>query len=457
MAHSCNLTLTVFLGILLGSFVSCSAPQVRPSTDPAIAAAVDGVNADSVRTYIDELVSFHTRHTLSAQSDPEHGLGAAMEYLAARCRKWARKAASVRNEPLVDIVRYTVGGNGGRYDRIVSVPELMVTLPGTKADREILLVAHVDTRVNDIMDSTSFAPGANDDGSGVACLLEVVRILSGIPLEQTVKCLFVSGEEQALDGSSYFAARAREERWPVQAVLSNDMIGNTVASGTGLKEDHKVRVFSESPEGEDSDSRQLARYIKEMAGLYVPDQEVVLNYRRDRYRRGGDQLSFQREGFTAIRMCEYCESYDRTHQYVRTEDGIAYGDLPSGIDFAYLVRNIRINVAVVMNLAQAPSVPENVRLANANELDNNTILSWSPVLTGDGKPDRTVSYQVLCRETDQSMWMTTLPLGIDGKVAGEPDSSGKMAFRCPLSKDNYYFAVRAVSAGGHPSLPALAR
>ncbi len=361
-------------------FLSVSCGRGAPSqADPQISAAVADVSIDSVKTYIGELVAFNTRHTLSSQTDPARGLGAAVSYLAERCARWAESAPAGRPRPVVEKVAYTVGENGGRYDRVVEVPELMVTLPGTKAEREILLMAHIDTRVLDVMDSTAFAPGADDDGSGLACLLETVRILSGIPLEQTVKCLFVSGEEQGLDGSRHFAARARSEGWPVQAVLNNDMIGNTRASGTELREDRKVRVFSESRSGEDSDSRQLARYIKEMAAVYVPDQEIVLNYRTDRYRRGGDHSSFLREGFTAVRICEYCEDYERTHQDVRTENGIDYGDLPSYIDFDYLVRNIRVNLAAVMNLAMAPAPPANVLIANANDLDNNTILSWEKV------------------------------------------------------------------------------
>ncbi len=429
---------------------ACSPRSAAPAgVDPVIADALASVEIDSVRSYIDDLVGLHTRHTLSTLTDPQRGLGAAVTYLENRCRKWAETVPAGHPKPQVERVHYTVGENGGRYDRVATVPELMVTLPGTDGSREILLMAHIDTRVIDVMDSTAFAPGADDDGSGLACLLEAVRILSGIPLEQTVKCLFVSGEEQGLDGSRHFARRAREEQWPVLAVLSNDMIGNSRASGTELHEDHKVRIFSESSGGEDSDSRQLARYVKEMAGIYVPEQEVVLNYRSDRYRRGGDQRYFQQEGFTAIRVCEYCEDYERTHQDVRTEDGVDYGDLPSYMDFPYLVRNIRINLAAVMNLAMAPATPVNVRIANAGELDNNTILAWDPV------PGEHVTYQVLCRETDQSVWLPAFPMGLSDKV--EANASGKVEFTCPLSKDNYYFAVRAVSADGHPGLPGVAR
>ncbi len=436
--------------VAMAMTASCRVRQscAPAAADPAISAAVAQVNSDSVKVYIDELVSLHTRHTLSTQTDPGKGLGAAMAYLASRCERWAQEAAAGRPRPLIEQDFYTVGENGGRYDRITQVPELMVTLPGTRAEREILLVAHVDTRVIDVMDSTAFAPGADDDGSGVACLLEAVRILSQVPLEQTVKCLFVSGEEQGLDGSHHFATRAKAEAWPVLAVLSNDMIGNVRASGTELREDHKVRVFSESRSGEDSDSRQLARYIKEMAAIYVPDQEIVLNYRTDRYRRGGDHSSFLREGFNAVRVCEYCEDYERTHQDVRTEDGVDYGDLPMYMDFPYLIRNIRVNLAAVMNLAMAPARPENVRIANAMELDNHTRLTWDPVQGSAG-----ISYQVLCRETYQPTWLPALPMDLSDTVP----ASAEPQFYCPLSKDNYYFAVRTVSAGGHPSLPAVAR
>jgi hypothetical protein len=424
--------------------VSCQSrvhsDMLAQKADPVISDALAQVSSDSIRTWIEELVAFHTRHTLSTQTDPGRGIGAAVRYIASRCEAWGQHSEGVRPTPVVEVIYYTVGEGGGRYDRVLKVPQVMVTLPGTKADREILLSAHIDTRVSDVMDSTAFAPGANDDGSGLACLLEVVRILSGVPLEQTVRCLFVSGEEQGLDGSRYMAARAKAEGWQIEAMINNDMIGNAVASGTGLKEDHKVRVFSESRSGEDSNPRQLARFIKETAGIYVPDQEVKLIYRLDRYGRGGDHTPFLREGFTAVRMSEYCENYDRTHQDVRTENGIDYGDLLSGVDIPSLTRNIRINLATVMNLALSPARPENVRIANARELENHTVLAWDPV-------NPSVSYEILFRETDQPEWQV---LGM--VAAGEAP-----AFQCPYSKDNYFFAVRSLSATGNPSLPAVAR
>lgn len=443
----------LLLNFLLAGAVLVSACQksdqsvriAELSADPVITEAVARVSPDSIRTWIEELVGFHTRHTLSSQTDPDRGIGAAVRYIVSRCENWAQRSEGIRPVPEIEVIYYTAGENGGRYDRVLQVPEVLVTLPGTKADWEILLSAHIDTRVADVMDSTAFAPGANDDGSGLACLLEVVRVLSEIPLEQTVKCMFVSGEEQGLDGSRFMAARAKAEGWPVLAMINNDMIGNAVASGTGLREDHKVRVFSESRLGEDSDPRQLARYIRETARTYVPDQEVKLIYRNDRYRRSGDHTPFLREGFTAVRMSEYCENYDRTHQDVRTENGIDYGDVLTGVDIPSLTRNIRINLATAMNLGQAPSRPENARIANAGELENHTVIAWDPVQNPDGQADPTVSYEILYRETDQPEWQLL------GRVPSD------FTFQCPLSKDNYFFAVRSVSSAGHPSLPAVAR
>lgn len=426
-----------------------SAEPVEDQSDPKIVDAVSQVSADSIRTSIESLVAFHTRHTLSSQTDPDKGIGAAVAYVVRRCEEWARAAEGVRPAPTVEVLHFPAGEKGGRYDRVLTVPEVLVTIPGTKGEREILLSAHLDTRVADVMDSTAFAPGANDDASGVSCLLEVVRILSGIPLEQTVKCMFVSGEEQGLDGSRFLAAKARSEGWPVIAMINNDMIGNTLASETDWIEDRKVRVFSESRTGVDSDPRQLARYVKETARTFVPDQEVKLIYRNDRYRRSGDHTPFLQEGFTAVRMSEYNENYDRTHQDVRTEGDFAYGDVVEGVDIPYLTRNTQINLATVMNLAQAPARPAKARIANAGELENHTSIVWEPVRKEDGSIDTDLSYEILFRETDLPEWQVL------DTVTPAP-SLLMPVYRCPLSKDNYFFAVRSVSAAGNPSLPVLA-
>ncbi|MBQ7221985.1 MAG: M20/M25/M40 family metallo-hydrolase [Bacteroidales bacterium] len=434
----------IVASIALFALTSCckqSAVQATIKADPVIVNALAQVSADSIETYINDLVAFHTRHNLSTQTDPEKGLGAAVNYLVAKCESWT---------PNVEVIRYDAGGPGTRLGREVNLPCVLVTLPGTEGAGEIILMAHIDTRVADNNDSTSFAPGANDDASGMACLLETARIVSKIPLKQTIKCLFVSGEEHGLLGSQAVAKIAKAEGWPILGVINNDMISNAVSSETNLETIDMVRVFSDSPNGEDSDARQWARYIKECAATYVPGHEVKLMYRNDHYRRGGDHTSFSNEGFVAVRMSEYYENYDRTHQLVHEENGIAYGDVISGLSVPYLVKNIRVNMAAAMSLASAPAKPAGARIANANALSNYTVLSWRPVLKADGTPDETVHYEVLYRETDQPVWQ------VYGEYELDPSENVQKA-EFPLSKDNYFYAVRSVSEGGHPSLPAVCR
>lgn len=435
---------TLFVASLLATTQLATA---HVAIDPVITETLNGVSADSINVYIQELISFHTRHNLSTQTDAKKGLGAAVKYLEARCQRYADAAPTSRPKPIVEIVRYDTGGPKSRLGREVNLPNVMVTLPGTEGSKEIVMLAHIDTRVNDNSDGETYAPGANDDGSGVSCLLETVRLLSQVPLQQTVKCIFVSGEEHGLLGAGHMANVAKEKNWPIIAVLNNDMIGNAEASETGLMTTNMVRCFSDSPQGEDSDARQLARYIKEMAESYVPGHEVKLIYRNDRYRRGGDHTPFLRNGYPAIRMCEYYENYDRTHQVIREENGIKYGDVPAGVCVPYLIKNIKVNLAAVMNLAQAPTQPSGTSIANANALSNYTILDWDPVLKADGSVDETVSYQVLYRETDQSVWKIY-------QNCPAATTQEKQQVKIPISKDNFFYAIRAIK-DGHASLPTI--
>lgn len=432
---------------VMATMCSKSVNAIDERLDPIIAETVSKVCEDSLGSYIDKLVSFHTRHSMSSQTDPERGLGAAVNWLKTRCEDYAARAEGIRPRPIVETIYYKTSSN---MDREVTVPDILVTIPGTAGESEILVMAHIDTRVNNLADSTTFAPGANDDGSGISCLLEIVRLLSEVPLEQTVKCLFVTCEEQSLGGSAFMAAKAREENWPLIAVINNDMIGNAEASGTHLVETDVVRIFSESRSGVDSNERQLARYVKEIGERYVPGHTVKLMYRADRYRRGGDHSSFVNQGFTAVRMTEYYENYDRTHQVVREEDGIAYGDMPSGVCIPYLAKNIKVNLASIMNLADAPMAPAHAEIANANELSNYTILKWEQAKDSDGKIDQNASYEIMYRETDQPEWKI-----LDSCNANSQNEN--LSIEIPLSKDNYFFAVRSISAKGNASLPAFCR
>lgn len=394
-------------------------------TDKNIHHTISQIASDSIESYIHTLVGFHTRHNLSTQTDPNKGIGAAARWLHGKISGWIPLSDGRLS---VENVTYKAGGPGTRLERQVELTNVMAVLKGT-GSREILVLAHYDSRVNDNNDSTSFAPGANDNGSGVACMLESIRVMLGTPMDATIKFLFLSGEEHGLLGAAAMAEKAWEENWNVVAIVNYDMIGNTESSGTGHRDNSGNRVFS--AEGM---SRELARYIKETGETYVDNLTVHLVFRTDRYGRGGDHLPFLSKGYTAVRVSEYHENYDRTHQTVRIEEGIHYGDLPTGVDVEYVRKSTAMNVAAVMNLAKAPGLPTRVRM-NARELSNYTRLTWDAPEDGPS----VAGYYVLLRKTDQPVWQK--------KVYVEDNN-----ITLPYSKDNYFFGVCAVGSEGHRGL-----
>ncbi|MGM0529499.1 MAG: M28 family metallopeptidase [Bacteroidota bacterium] len=420
--------------------------------DPLIRNMVEGISRDSIEAYILKLVSFHTRHNLSVQDDPEIGIGAAWHWV----KKEMEQYIPVSDGRLsVEFVNYTVGGEGQRIKKETELRNVVATLKGTDPDddRILLVSAHLDSRVDDNYDSTTFAPGANDDGSGVAAILEMVRIMSKHEFPATIKFMIVTGEEQGLYGSSAMADIASEENWNIIAMLNNDMIGNSSSSGTLLNDNMRVRVFSEGvpayeteqmarlrayTAGEnDGKARQLARYIKEVGERYVDQINVTLIYRNDRFGRGGDHTPFCRKGFTAVRICEFNENYHRTHTTPGMRDGIMYGDLPEGVDYEYVRKNTGINLATLANLALSPGQPVNAGIV-VSGLSNSSTLRWEKPSVGK----EPAGYYILIRETYQSMWQNKIFV-TDTEVT------------IPYSKDNYFFAVQSVDSGGHESLPVF--
>ncbi len=247
--------------------------------------------------------------------------------------------------------------------------------------------------MSDVMDPDGDEPGANDDASGTAVSMELARVMSKRSFPATIVFMAVAGEEQGLYGSTHVAKRAKAENWNVDAMLNNDIVGNTYGMETDLKDNRSVRVFSEgvptaatgnekeiagliSLGGEnDSPSRELARYTKETGERYVDQLDVKLIYRRDRYLRGGDHIPFQQQGFTAVRLTEMNEDFTRQHQTIRTENGVNYGDLPDFVDFGYVQKVARMNLSVLANLALAPAEPQNVGIITSG-LTNRTQLKW---------------------------------------------------------------------------------
>jgi Zn-dependent M28 family amino/carboxypeptidase len=302
------------------------------------------------------------------------------------------------------------------------------------------------------MDRVNDAPGANDDGSGSAAVIECARVMSKHAFPATIIFVTVSGEEQGLLGAYYMANKAKKEGWDIEAVLNNDIMGSNNSNETNIIDNTRLRVFSEGlPAYEtekqakriralglenDGKARQLARYVKEIGERYVDNIQVVMIYRNDRFLRGGDHLPYVENGFAAVRITEMNENYNHQHQDVRKENGIQYGDLPEFMDFEYLRKNTAVNLSNLANLAKAPAMPQNVTV-EVKKLSNYTNLYWDKPATGKVK-----GYYILMRETTSAFWQ---------KKIFTTDTKASL----PYSKDNYFFAVQSVGEDGNESLPVV--
>ena len=447
--------MTRSLLLLLG--LGCATPvfaQNKPTTtpDPLILRMVQQVSEKNLRDDIYKLVSYGTRHTLSDTKSKKRGIGAARNWVEDEFKKYS-KASGGRLK--VEQDTFTVKPDGRRISQSVVMANVMATLPGTDpTDKRIFIVSgHIDSRVSDVMNATADAPGANDDGSGTVAVMELARVMSQQQFPATIIFVAVQGEEQGLYGSTHLAKRAKQEGWNLVAMLNNDIMGNSTGHDPEIKNTTQLRVFSEgvpateTPEEaklrrtlsseNDSPSRQLARYAREATKQYVPGHEVVLEYRPDRFLRGGDHTPFNQQGFTAVRFSEMNEDFRHQHQDLRTEKGEEYGDLPKFMDFAYLRSNTGVNLATLANLALAPAAPQNVGVLTA-ELTNRTQLKWDAPAAGE-KP---AGYYVLMRPTSAPEWEQKFFV---------TDTTADM----PFSKDNFLFGVVSVDAEGHESLPVM--
>lgn len=434
--------------VLLSGFANA---QTIIQRDPLIESMVREVSADSLKSYINKLVSFGTRSTISSVTDKKRGIGAAREWVMQRFKEFG-KSSNGRLTAYVDTT--TLQPDGKRIDAAVNLGNAMAVLKGTDAtdDRVYIISGHLDSRVTDVMNRTADAPGANDDGSGVAAVLECARIMSKRSFPATLIFVAVSGEEQGLLGATYLANMAKSKSWNIDAVLNNDIMGSNNSNETNIIDNTKVRVFSEGlPAYEldkkatairsmglenDGRSRQLARYVKEVGERYVDNLQVVMVYRNDRFLRGGDHTPFVQAGYAAVRITEMNENYNHQHQDLRTEDGIVYGDLPQFMDFEYLRKNTAVNLATLAALSSAPPVPQDVNV-DVKNLTNSTTLNWKMPKSGAVK-----GFYVLLRETTSAVWQKKF-------------FTTATTITLPYSKDNYFFAVQSVNERGNESLPVL--
>ena len=421
--------------------------------DPMIVKMVGEVSKDSLESYVRKMVSFGTRNTLSTQTDPNRGIGAARNWVLSRFNEFANQSASGgRLTAIIDTT--TLQKDGRRVDTTLLLGKVMATLKGTDpTDKRIFIISgHLDNMRSNVMDRTGDAPGANDDASGVAAVMECARIMSKHPFPATVIFVAVSGEEQGLLGSTFMAEKAKKENWNIEAVLNNDIMGGNNENETNKASNNQVRVFSEGLSvldtgriattirnlglENDGKPRQLARYVKEIGERYVKKLKIVMVYRNDRFLRGGDHTPYVQRGFAAVRITEMNENYNRQHQDVRIENGVQFGDLPEYMDFEYLRKNTAMNLCNLANLAKSPSMPQEVKV-ETKKLTNFTNLTWKTPASGKVK-----GYNVLMRETTSPVWEKKF-------------FTTNIKMDLPYSKDNYFFAVQSVSEDGNEGLPVF--
>ncbi len=394
------------------------------------------------------MVSFGTRHSLSDTVNNTTGIGAARRWVASKFFQFRKQSGANMK---VELDPFVINpGVSQRVPYPVTMKNVVATIAGSDPtdNRVILISGHLDSRNSDAQDSINAAPGANDDASGVAVVLELARVMSSRSFPCTLIFMAVQGEEQGLLGARHMAEKLKAENANLIAMLNNDIVGNVTASETGDKNNHTIRVFSEmipAAESEDdtkarmamksendSPSRQLARYIKEVGEPYLSNFTVTLNMRPDRFLRGGDHTPFLQNGFAAVRFTEFNENFTHQHQNLRVENGIDYGDKLEYVDFSYAANVARINVAAMASLAWAPGSPRQVVMPIG--LGNNTSLSWEAPSSGP-KPK---GYNVLIRETYQPFW--------EKKIFVD-----SLHVNLPFSKDNYFFGVQAIGENNHLS------
>lgn len=472
-ARRCGARIAAALAMLLALSPGWSAAPSTTPIDPDIAAAVAEVSAQRIEGHVRTLVGFGTRNTLSDAESPTRGIGAARRWIQRELEACSR-ASGGRLQVGTD---EHLAPQSTRLPRPVRIVNVVATLPGTdpQARQRMLVVSgHYDSRAGDTLDATSDAPGANDDASGVAAVMEMACVMARHRYGATLVFMAVAGEEQGLLGSEHWAEMAHQRGLRIDAMITNDIIGSPVGD-QGQRDPHQVRLFADglspllrlalnppradAPPGAasaaealrqeldqltragglaDLPTHQLGRHLKAVGERYLPGFTVNLVQRPDRYLRGGDHLPFLNRGFPAVRFTEPFENFHHQHQDVRSEAGERYGDLPEFVDFAYVADVARINLAGLATLAAAPASPGNVKMEVVS-LGNETTLRWD----ADPEPDR-VGYRVVWRETGSPVWQHQRDVGPVTRVT-LPD----------LSKDNLIFGVQAVDKAGHASLPAF--
>ena len=412
---------------------------------PALALAREAPSSQRLRADVEAMVGFGTRHSLSSATDPRRGIGASRDWAAARF-----KALSKACGGCISVERLSRRFTGPRAPDGVVIENVLGIQKGSDPNRYVIVGAHIDSRVTDVMNATDDAPGANDNASGVALVLEAARLLSKEKFRATIVYAVFSGEEQGLWGAQLLAETATARGWQLDAMLNNDIVGNTLGQG-GVRVADRVRVFSEGIRADetliqqlerrglggedDGPSRALAKAIDGLAEAIPAGLDVFVDRRPDRFGRGGDHEPFLRQGYPAVRFSVGAENWDRQHQDLRTENGTVYGDTVEGMDFDYLGKVTAINVATLARLAAAPAAPVGVTVSG--DLSRDTAVAWQAVPGATG-------YRVHWRRTDRQDWTDHTDV----------TATTYLARQVPV--DDTWFGVSALGADGSESLVAFA-
>lgn len=436
--------------LALFGLVTSLAPAAAQGTQPTasgpapaqrLAPIAQAIQPAALRETITRLVGFGTRHTLSGEISPTRGIVPARAWVRGRFEALSHDCGACL---AIETPQNTV--TGARIPTPTLVQDVLAIQRGSEDPNRVVIVSgHIDSRVTDILNATADAPGANDDASGVAAVMECARVLSKHRFRATIVYAVLSGEEQGLYGGKVLADFARARGWRVEAVLNNDIVGNTHGMDGRVVAD-QVRVFSEGVRanetaelakarrlrgGElDAPSRELSRYIAAVAREALPGFQVRQIMRADRFSRGGDQGPMQEAGYPAVRLTEADENYTRQHQDLRTQGGVAYGDVIVGVDFDYLARVTRLNALTLAALADAPAPPSDVEVSGAVSPD--TTLRWTAAPGAAG-------YDVWQRETTASVW---------GHALATDDTQAVLK---GANIDDFFFGVSSRSADGFES------
>jgi hypothetical protein len=442
----------------LATTTADASPPIAPQNpDPALRSLLNQVDPSRMQATVDRLTQFGTRHTASSQDDPVRGIGAATAWVFDQMQAFAATSngnMTVQQQTFVQPV-------SNRIPVPTTITNVIATLQGTASPQRFYVVTgHLDSRVTDVLDFTSDAPGADDDGSGVAVVLELIRLFATQQFPGTIVFATVAGEEQGLYGSAFMAQQMKAAGADVQGMFSNDIVGASQAWDGTKPDPHTLRLFVEgiptaatasqialmqSVGGEnDGATHQLARFVTEVAPFDLTSLNIRVIWRRDRYLRGSDHLSFQQQGYPAARFTEPRENFDHEHQNIQVVNGVQLGDLMEFMDFDYLARVASVNGAALWSLATNPGTPKNMQIHTTPpgtfSGTNLTTLSWN----ANPEPDL-AGYQVVMRETTDADWTSTTDVGNVTSVTLD------------ISKDNVQFGVRAVDQAGHLSPAAFPR